>query len=355
MIHINRQRDIIESQYPGVGEVRECVPFGSGHINDTYLVTTHKEQYILQRVNKKVFLTPKLVSNYELMVREIQKYQQQTQHKITPDIYATKNGVFHCIDDENYAWRLVEFVPNAVAYDISPDPGISYRASKAMGNYQLFLNTLDPAAPCDTIRGFHDLSGRLQTFLKTCKTCERAALDNAHKEIEKANQLAYIEKEVMDAVPALKMRATHNDTKLNNILFQGEQTFVIDLDTVMRGYIMHDYGDMVRTFTSPAAEDEKDLEKTFFRREHFEALTRGYLENLRHELTDHEKETLLLGAFSIIYEQALRFLTDFLRGNVYYKVAYASHNLVRTRTQLKLLEEILEQRNILEKIIRKYL
>ncbi|MEJ2593984.1 MAG: aminoglycoside phosphotransferase family protein [bacterium] len=331
----------------------ECVPFGSGHINDTFLVTTNKGRYILQRVNKKVFRIPKLVSNYELLAREIQKYQQQAQRKITPDIYTTKNGVYHYLDDEYYAWRLVEYLSGATTYDISPEPAISYQASKAIGSYQLFLNTLDPADPCDTIKGFHDLPGRLQAFLKTSETCNKNLLNSAQNEISTVNRLAYLEKEVSGALSGLIMRVTHNDTKLNNILFQGEQSYVIDLDTVMRGYIMHDYGDMVRTFTSPAAEDEKELGKTFFRQEHFEALTRGYLENLRHELSDHEKETMLLGVYSIIYEQAIRFLTDFLKGNVYYKVAYPTHNLVRTRTQLKLLEEILEQRSFLEMIIRK--
>ncbi len=154
--------------------------------------------------------------------------------------------------------------------------------------------------------------------------------------------------------PNLPLRVNHNDTKLNNIILDGAKWMVIDLDTVMKGYVMFDFGDMVRTFTSPAFEDEKDLSKTEFRFAHFEALTKGYLKPLNQALTETEKESLLDGAFYIIYEQVLRFLTDFLKANVYYKVAYPDHNLVRTRTQLKLLKSIIEKESELRTIIEKY-
>ncbi len=147
-------------------------------------------------------------------------------------------------------------------------------------------------------------------------------------------------------------KVTHNDTKLDNILFSADgNTYVIDLDTVMPSTVLFDYGDMVRTFTSPAAEDEKDISKVSLRVEHFEALTKGYLDGLQGDLQDIEKENLLLGAKTIIYEQVLRFLTDYLQNNPYYKVKYPEHNLVRTRTQIKILDSILRKNEELARII----
>ena len=227
-------------------------------------------------------------------------------------------------------------------------------AAKAIGTYQVFLNTIDPDQPCDTIKAFHNLPGRVQVFNDTLETCDKSLLVNANREVDLSKQFAFIEVETRAVLDKLTPRVTHNDTKLNNILFKDGKCLVIDLDTVMKGFVMFDYGDMVRTFTSPAMEDEKDLSKTTFRIDHFEALSKGYLEVLKPELNDLEKETLLLGALNIIYEQVLRFLTDYLKGNVYYKVAYPEHNLIRTRTQLKLLELILSQRTELEQIIKRY-
>lgn len=341
--------------YTNVAAVRSCKPFGKGHINDTYLVETSSQKFILQRVNKKVFLTSKLVSNYELLVPAVEEFQLKFGVKITPDIYKTKNGTHHCFDNENNAWRLVEFIPEADSYDISPDPDISYMAAKAMGNYQVFLNSIDPQKPCDTIKGFHNLPSRMEVFNQTLNNCDNSLLRAAEKEIQRTKDLYYIEKESSKVIPQLPLRVTHNDTKLNNILFKDGSCMIIDLDTVMKGFVMFDYGDMVRTFTSPALEDERDLAATQFRIDHFEALTRGYLESLINELTDVEKETLLFGAFYIIYEQVLRFLTDFLKGNVYYKVAFPEHNLLRTRTQLKLLESIVTHKTELNSIISRYL
>lgn len=284
----------------------------------------------------------------------VEKYQAEKGIRITPDIYKTSAGVHHCFDADNCAWRLVEFIPNADSYDISPNVEVSYMAARAIGTYQVFLNTIDPEQPCDTIKSFHNLPGRLEVFYDTIASCDKDLLANAQREVELSKQFAFIEAETRNIVGSLTPRVTHNDTKLNNILFKDGKCLVIDLDTVMRGFVMFDFGDMVRTFTSPALEDEKDLLKTQFRVDHFEALSKGYLEVLKHELSVIEKESLLLGALNIIYEQVLRFLTDYLKGNVYYKVAYPEHNLIRTRTQLKLLELIISQRTELEQIIKHY-
>jgi len=327
------------------------MPFGSGHINNTYRVVTESQDYILQRVNKNVFLTKELVANYEVLADGVKKYREENRTKITPELLKTLDGKYHHIDKEKAAWRLVEFIPNSVSYDISPDPAISYDAARAVGRYQLFLNTIKPNLIQDTIPNFHDLEGRMLAFRNACDTCEKQLLINAEREIEKSKDFACISDNLTRLLKNLPLRVTHNDTKLNNIIFDGSNWLVIDLDTVMKGYVMFDFGDMVRTYTSPANEDEQDLKKVIFRTEHFESLTRGYLDVLKQELNKQEKESLLPGALYIIYEQALRFLTDYLLGGVYYKTNYPEHNLVRARTQLKLLSYLLDNEKELTRIV----
>ncbi len=330
-------------------------PFGNGHINDTYLLETVAEKYILQRVNKNVFRIPELVANYEILFNAIDDYQKQKGIRLTPALYKTTSGKFHFIDKEGYAWRVAELLPDAVSHEIAKDPEISYQAAKAMGKFQLFLNTLPQQHFGDTIINFHDLPRRHKAFKESLTTADKERLEKAKAEIKRSEEYIFIVEQFESAAPDLPKRITHNDTKINNILFTEDQILVIDLDTVMPGVIMHDYGDMVRTFTSPAAEDERDPQKVVFRLDHFEALTKGYLEPLKNDLTGIEKETLLTGAKSIIYEQALRFLTDYLNGDIYYKTAYPEHNLVRTRTQIKLLEYIIENEDKLNDIINKQL
>lgn len=337
-----------------VGKPLSTRPFGQGHINDTYLVDTGTDKCILQRVNKRVFHTRHLVSNYELLVKQAAVYRETYGSRITPEIHPTLKGSFHHIDADHAAWRLVEFIADATSYDISPDPGIAYKAAKAIGEYQLLMNGIEPHSLGDTISGFHDLPARKIKFDEILASSDAAVALQAAREIRQVQQLAFIVDETITALKHLKGRITHNDTKLNNVLFSDDRCYVIDLDTVMRGYVIFDYGDMVRSFTSPAAEDEPDLSMTVFREDHFEALTNGYLEVLGDDLTPAEKEHLLTGALAIIYEQAIRFLTDHLAGNIYYKTSYPGQNLDRTRTQLKLLSHIVQERDRLNRLVRHF-
>jgi Ser/Thr protein kinase RdoA (MazF antagonist) len=329
-------------------------PFGQGHINDTYLVEASGVEYILQRVNGKVFNTPVLTSNLNFLFDALSEYENKNGKKLTPAILKNDEGNFHTIDNEGYAWRLMEFFPGCNSYAISPSTEISYKAAKAVGEFQLFLNQLHVNDFDDTIKDFHNTPGRLETFLNTVKKASPSLVEQAATEIQfvKQNHFIACRIEELSDDGTLPRRITHNDTKLDNILFtQNSGVIIIDLDTVMPGYIMYDYGDMVRTFTSPAKEDEQDINKTVLRIEHFKALTKGYLEPLKNHLTATEKESLLLGAKAIIYEQIIRFLNDFLLGNIYYKTAYPTHNLIRTRTQIRLLEDILSREKELQQII----
>lgn len=317
-------------------------------------MVTNADDFILQRANNKVFRTNELVNNYEVLVNSVLEYEQKTSKKITPQIYKTKSGNYHHVDREDCAWRLVELISDAESYDICPEPLIAYKAAKAIGEYQLFLNTIDPSLFQDTIVGFHNLPKRFKAFEDAVRNVKKHLLESSEKEVNETLELGYIVDETIRPLDGLPVRINHNDTKLNNVLFKDDEVLVIDLDTVMSGNVMFDFGDMVRTFTSPALEDEKDIFKTEFRIEYFEALTRGYLEPLRTNLTKHEKESLFSGALYIIYEQVLRFLTDYLNGNVYYKVAYAEHNLIRARTQLKLLNLIVKNQSECKRLISLY-
>jgi Ser/Thr protein kinase RdoA (MazF antagonist) len=184
----------------------------------------------------------------------------------------------------------------------------------------------------------------MKQFEKALKNAPKALSEKAAPEIGQVEKFRPVEREITRLLNSGKLlrRLSHYDTKLNNVIFHEGYPYVIDLDTVMPGTVLFDFGDMVRTFTSPAAEDEMDIDKTVFRLDHFKALTKGYLAILSSTLTVIEKQNLLLGAKAIIYEQVLRFLADYLNGNIYYKTAYPEHNLVRCRTQLKLLEEIVK-------------
>ncbi len=346
-------RHIFE-QYRETSIVKSYRLFGGGHINDTFLVENGDgKNFILQRVNKHVFITEAIVKNYDVILNNIYEYQKVNNVKITPDILKTKTGVFHVVDEQGYAWRLAEFIPGTTAYAISPDTDISYKAARAMGKFQLFLNTLPFDAFDFTIINFHDPARRLKAFKEALEKVDHALLDQAAAEVDFSLNNSFIVQEYEKIEPHLPKRVTHNDTKLDNILFYDkDKTLVIDLDTVMPSSVLFDYGDMVRTFTSPATEDEKDLSKVDFRVDHFRALTQGYLDGLKGDLKTVEKENLLLGAKAIIYEQVLRFLTDFLMGNPYYKVKYPEHNLVRTKTQVKLLDYILKNGDKLESFIQ---
>ena len=338
-------------------EVRTVKPYGSGHINDTFLVQTRREVYILQRINQNIFSTPALVHNFSILNKAVENYQRENNIRLTPRIYTSGSGEYHFIDQNGAAWRKVEFLSGSQSCDISGDTNISFAAAQAYGHFQLFLNTLDAESFRDTIPQFHHPGKRIQQFEEARGNAAAELLAKAAPELAEAEKFKVAGMEIVGLMNSgrFPMRLSHNDAKLNNVIFHAGQAYVIDLDTVMPGSVLFDFGDMVRSFTSPAAEDEPELEKTVFRMAHFEALAKGYLGMLKKELSEVEKQNLLPDAKAVIYEQALRFLSDFLNGNTYYKVAYPDHNLVRCRTQFKLLAEIEENESRAAKIIHNVL
>ncbi len=339
------------------GEIIDIVEYGNGHINNTYLVSTNNSKFILQQVNSKVFNTENLVNNYSYLIKSASG--QGFSGKLFPKFIPDRSGIIHFFDSDGTAWRLNEFIKNSSSYAISPDIIITEKAGRSMGKFQLFLSKLKADKFKDTIPDFHNPLRRLNEFEDALIVADPVLQKTAEQEIAFAIKNKDIALQMSDILRnnQLPVRVTHNDTKLDNILFDNDNdhAYVIDLDTVMKGSILFDFGDMVRSITSLAKEDEKDLTKISFNIDHFEALCQGYLPELKTLITPSEKENLLLGALSIIYVQSLRFLTDYLSGNIYYKVGYKTHNLDRSRTQFKLMEEILKSNSKATDIIESVL
>jgi N-acetylhexosamine 1-kinase len=335
-------------------EIIDITSYGNGFINDTYLVSTDKKKFILQKVNSKIFNINNLAHNYKHLITAISEHQALG--KFFPIFLPDNTGSIHYIDANNYAWRVSEFCENYSTYQISPDTSITERAATAMGEFQLFLTKLNPQDFEDTIPDFHDPKRRMNEFEVALKNANHELKGATETEINFAIENQHIAKEMSEILKhnLLPKRITHNDTKLENFLFDKttNNTYVIDLDTIMLGSLLFDFGDMVRSITSLAKEDESDISKVMFSMEHFEALCRGYLTPLKTVITQFENDKLLLGTLSIIYIQGIRFLSDYISGSTYYKANYPTHNLIRCRTQFKLLEEILDKHNEIEDKIK---
>jgi len=291
-----------------------------------------------------------LRANYEQLLPALQQYETEGGVKLSPKVLPTRWNRFHYVDAEGGTWRLVEFQQGSRTHSISPDPDYSYRAAQAVGAFQLFLNRLPPEAFGETIKGFHALSRRLEDFLAVLRAADPLRIDQAKSVVARARSLMHMGPLLTQEIQQLPKRVVHGDAKLENVLFVGEANRVIDLDTVMPGFTPFDFGDLVRTCCSPVAEDDPDIEGVELRLDHFRALAEGYLQAQRPEITPGEIKALVKGAIYIIYEQAVRFLSDYLAGDKYYPTSYDTHNLVRAKNQFKLLDEILRRQSDLQAI-----
>ncbi len=333
--------------------------YGNGHINDTYIVHSNPN-YILQRVNKNVFNNPPAVMENIMGVTEFLR------KKIIADggdpdretltlIYTTDGKpYYHHTDDEYY--RVYKFIDDAKSYDIVEDPKQLYNAARAFGKFQRMLADYPAEKLNETIVDFHNTVVRYEQFKEALKNDKAGRAADVQKEIEFVLER---EKDASVVVDALKegripLRVTHNDTKLNNVLLDdktGEGVCVIDLDTVMPGSLLYDYGDALRFGGSSGAEDEKDLDKIYFKVENFTAFTKGFLEELT-SITDEELALLPFSIKLMTLECGSRFLADYLNGDTYFKTAYPEHNLDRARTQFKLVKDIEDKYDELNKIVR---
>jgi hypothetical protein len=353
----------ISHEFQIFGEFVSADPYGSGHINDTYLATYNVGgtivRYIHQRVNHNIFKNvPALMENIERVTKHIgaKLGGSKDWSRQTLTIIPARDGkAFHKDVDGNF-WRTYIFIEKAKTYDAIESPVQAFEAAKAFGAFQGKLADFPAPRLNDTIPDFHNTPKRFAALEAALAADVKDRAKLAKPELDFVMSRKAMTRELLDlnAQGLIPERITHNDTKLNNVMLDdatGKGVCVIDLDTVMPGLALYDFGDMVRTATSPAKEDEKDLSLVHMQFPMFEALARGYLESAGGFLTKTEKSRLAFSGKLITLEIGIRFLTDFLAGDTYFKVHREGHNLDRCRTQFKLVESIESQESAMNKLV----
>ena len=342
----NEQLMAILKQFAIDEDIVSAVPFGNGHINDTLKVTNSKGEikYILQRINHHIFTNVDMLQNNIFTVtshiREklVARGEQDVDRKVLTFIPA-KDGKLYHFDGDSY-WRVCLFIPRSKSFE-EVTPQLSYEAGKAFGDFQTMLSDLPADALGETIPNFHNMEFRLKQFRDAVEANAAGRLEEVKDlvaEIEKRAKEMCIQEELYRE-GKLKKRTNHCDTKVNNIMFdeEGKVLCVIDLDTVMPGFVLSDIGDFIRTGANTGAEDDENLDNVEVNLEIFEAYTRGYMETAKAFLTPQEIKLLPYGGRLLTYMQTVRFLTDYINGDTYYKIHSPKHNLIRTKAQFKLL------------------
>ena len=324
------------------------VPYGNGHINDTYL-REGNPGYILQRINTNVFKDPNsvmenIVNVTEYLRAEIVKNGGDPERE-TMNVIKTKLGKNCYMADSSNYFRMYKFVSNSVSFDTAEDLSLLFEAGKSFGKFQRMLDGFDAGLLHETIVDFHNTPKRIEQLEAAIKENyeNRAALVSA--ELDAAKKYSKYASLITDAMAdgSIPSRVTHNDTKLNNVLFDKDThkgICVIDLDTVMPGSILYDFGDALRFGASSGAEDETDLSKIYFDLEKYKSFSEGFLGEVGECLTKREIELLPESVIIMTYECGIRFLADYLNGDVYFKIHRENHNLDRARTQLKLVADM---------------
>lgn len=350
------------------GNFLDAQPCGNGHINDTYEVRFKRangspRRYILQRINHNVFRDPPgLMHNIEAVtahVREKVVGAGGDPERETLNLVPSVDGARAYTRTDGDYWRAYTFIEGARTYEVAPDPRFIYNAARTFGEFQRLVGDLPASHLHETIPGFHDTRARYQAFVETV---DRDALDRARSAASEIQFAAAREEDASVLVNLsdqgkLPQRVIHNDTKLNNIMFDdetGEGVCVIDLDTVMPGLSLYDFGDAVRSAANTGAEDEPDLSMVSFDLGIFEQCLYGYLDSARDFLTPLEVAYLPVAARLITFECGLRFLTDYLDGDVYFKTDRPRHNLDRCRTQFKILHDMERESDEMEGILEAY-
>lgn len=327
------------------GKVQSVTSYGMGHINSTFLVQTKGAgRYILQRVNGNVFKNPKQVMHNIIAVTEYLR-PRMTEKMQTLTLVPCQNGQLFFTAPNGEIWRAYRFVENTVSLELPETERDFFESAVAFGSFQKMLKDFPVEQLYETIENFHNTPVRFKNFLAavTANPLDRAKSAAPEIDFVKARADFCSTLEESHKAGLLPLKVTHNDTKLNNILLDAktrEPVCIIDLDTIMPGYSVNDFGDSIRFGASTAAEDEKDLSKVHLSLKLFEVYARGFLKGCAGTLTPGEKALLPVGAKIMTLECGMRFLTDYLLGDTYFKTDYPEHNLVRCRTQFKLVEEI---------------
>ena len=349
------------------GELKECIRYGSGHINDTYRLTYETPQgtkrYILQRMSKSIFKKPvELMENVSGVIAWLRKKIIENggdPERETLTLVKSNDGLPYFVDSTGEYWRVYLFIEGATCYDAVKDDNDFYQSAVAFGHFQRLLADYPAETLHETIKDFHNTPDRLEKFKKAVAEdiCGRAA--SVQKEIDFILEREELTHALYDLQldGRLPLRVTHNDTKLNNIMIDdktGKAICVIDLDTVMPGLAANDFGDSIRFGASTAVEDEQDLSKVSCDLHLFEVYTKGFIEGCGDALTDLELDLLPMGAILMTFECGIRFLTDHLEGDHYFRIHREGHNLDRARTQLVLVKDMEEKLPQMNEVINKY-
>ncbi len=359
-------RNVIEN-FSIEGTVLSAEPYGSGHINDTYLVVEEqpkgRRRYILQRMNTGIFQnTEELMENITGITRHlVEKIKKRGGDPMreTLHVIPTREGRSYYRDGDGSCYRMYNFIEDAASFDAVKNPKDFYESAVAFGNFQSLLADYPAGTLHETIPDFHNTGKRFQTFLRAVQEDVQGRAVNAQPEI------AFVRSHEADMTVLtdmlergeLPLRVTHNDTKLNNIMLDnetGKAICVIDLDTVMPGLSVYDFGDSIRFGANTAAEDEEDVSRVSLDLNLYELYVRGYIEGCKGSLTENELRMLPMGAKIMTLECGMRFLTDYLQGDVYFKVHKKDHNLIRCRTQFSLVADMERKWEEMEAIVKKY-
>lgn len=362
-----RFRKIIE-QFTFEGQWFEVVPYGFGHINETFAVTCKQKngtnrRYILQRINHNVFKQPAAVmDNMTLITAHLKDKILEAggdPRRETINLIPTHSGQNYYQNELGETWRAEIFIENAQTYSIPKHPAHYYHAAQAFGRFGARLDDFPVQRLQTTIPDFHHTPKRFAAFLQAIQRDAVGRAQTVRSEIDFILERQRDVSILVDLCAAghMRERVTHNDTKFENVMIDDQTNTgicVIDLDTVMPGMIVFDFGDAVRSGSCTAAEDEVNLERVHFDLGIFDHLARGYLDSIGRILTDIEINHLAFGARLITLEQAMRFLADYINGDTYYKIHRPEHNLERARTQIKMVREMEDQAGAMQQIIRGY-
>ena len=343
------------------GEIESIKPLGEGFINDTYYLKTVEEDtpdYLLQRKNKSIFTdVPAMMDNIErvtLHLKEKIKSNGGDPMREAMTVTKSKNNALYYQDEEGEFWAMCYFIKGSVTYEKADSPELAYAGGRGIGKFQAMTSDFKGTL-ADILPGFHNIRYRFEQWDKVL------AKDPVQRKAEVQEEISWIESRKEEMLNFWKLvedgtipaRVTHNDTKINNILFddKGDVLCVIDLDTVLSSTALNDFGDAIRSYTNTGLEDDENLENVSMNMETFTAYAQGYLKETSSFLTKPELDYLAFSAKYITYEQVLRFLMDYIDGDNYYKIKSPKHNLVRTHAQYKLLQSIEQQFEEMKKVV----
>lgn len=350
------------------GEFVAYKPFGDGHINDTFALTfktkSGLKRYILQKINDTVFKDIDLlmaniteVTNY---LRNVIKQRGGDVERQCLNMIDTVGGQkYYTVPKENTKWRAMQLIENTEAYQIAVDPYVFEMTGKAFGEFIRNLDGFPVEKLGEVLPNFHNTKKRFENFLSILKDNPEKRRRYCRREVKFALRCQPYVSKIVDMLASGEMptRVTHNDTKINNLLIDsntGDAVCVIDLDTIMPGSIVYDFGDAIRSGCNTAMEDEKNLELVTFNMEMFDYFSKGFIAGVGEVLTQVEKDNLAYGAILITFECGVRFLTDYLNGDKYFKTCYSNHNLIRCRTQFKLVQEMEQRLAEMNAIVDRY-